>query len=266
MKGSFQGPHDAIEMGFWGCWSGGAEEAWGLRWEHMCSTPWPPREQLPHLSRTKVTMAGQQTLPESSCNDRNNSSYSLPNEKKLRMDRTGKHPVPLKPVQTRMKTNICWQYRMACCPAEHRRHHRWLLIWGSSAGPFVSWGCAHRKTWATSSCLGRNYATWWGSRTLCPGELCYSLLSLRQCLVKHGAGFRLDPPLGFMLQNQRMLCKWWRKCHIRGTCGRSGVQHTPVVSHWVLLPKQEAKSTLLFHKGEAKHLLLNPGILMPEES
>lgn len=44
----------------------------------------------------EVAMAGQQNSAERLCNDTNNLSYSLPNEKKLRMDRTGKQPVSLR--------------------------------------------------------------------------------------------------------------------------------------------------------------------------
>lgn len=120
MKGSFQGPRDATELGFWGCRSGGTEGERGSRWEHTCSAPWPPREQLPHLARTEVTMAGQQTLPERLCNDRNNSSYSLPNEKKLRMDRTGKCPVSLQacPNQNENKHLLTVQNGMLSCRAQ----------------------------------------------------------------------------------------------------------------------------------------------------
>lgn len=248
----------------WGSGDVGQEGQMGRR-AHGGNTCSAPPEQLPHLARTEVTMAGQQTLPERLCNDRNNSSYSLPDEKKLRMDRTGKCPVSLQacPNQNENKHLLTVQNGMLSCQAQA------APPLAPNLGLFcrslcLSWSCAHRKTWATSSCSRRSCATWWESRTLCPGRgrLYYSLLSLRQHLVKAGAGFRLDPPLGFILQNQRRLHKWWGKWHIRGICGRNGVQHTPTVPHWVLLPKQEARSTFSFHKGEAKHLLLNPGILM----
>lgn len=115
----FQGPRDATEMRlfFVGHWSGGADGAQGAQWEHTSSAPRPPWEQLPHLARTEVTMAGQQTPPERLCNDRNNSSYSLPDEKKLRMDRTGKRPVSLQacPKQNENKHLLTVQTGMLSC-------------------------------------------------------------------------------------------------------------------------------------------------------
>lgn len=178
------------------------------------------------------------------------------------MDRAGNHPVSLQacPKQNENKHLLTAQNGMLSCRAQAAPPLAPGL--GLFCRSFcLPWGCAHRKTWATSSCLGRSCATWWESHTLCAGGLCYSLLSLRQHLVKAGAGLRLHPLLGFILQSQR---QWWGKCHIRGTCGRSGVQHTPTVSHWALLPKQGTRSTFSFHKSETKHLLLNPGILMLE--
>lgn len=115
-----------------------ADGARGSRWEHTCSAPLPSQEQLPHLARAEVTMAGQQTPPERLCNDRNNSSYSLAHEKKLRMDIAGKHPVSLQacPKQNENKHLLTVQNGMLSC--RHRQHHCWLPVWGSSAGPFVS--------------------------------------------------------------------------------------------------------------------------------
>lgn len=250
-------------MGFWGCWLGGAEGAQHSWQEHTCSAPWPPWEQLPHLARTEVTMAGQQTPPERLCNDRNNSSYSLPDEKKLRMDRTGKCPVSLQAYPNQNENKHLLTVQNVVLPSTG----------GTTAGswsgallqvPLSPLRLCPQENLGYIQLLRVELCYLMRITQLCPGGLCYSLLSLRQRLAKHGAGFRLDPPLGFMLQNQRMLHKWWGKCHIRGMCGRSGVQHTPTAPHWVLLLKQEAKSTFLFHKGEAKHLLLNLGILMPE--
>lgn len=161
------------------------------------------------------------------------------------MDRTGKCPVSLQacPNQNENKHLLTVQNGMLSCRAQA------APPLAPDLGLFcrslcLPWGCAHRKTWATSSCSGRSCATWWGSHTLCPGGLCCSLLSLRQHLVTAGAGFRLDPPFGFILQNQRTLYKWWGKCHIRGTCGRSGVQHTPHPTEY-FCPK--GKLEVLFH-------------------
>lgn len=117
----FQGPRDATEMGslFWDI---GQEGQMGHRARsgNTCGAPRPPQEQLPHLACTEVTMAGQQTPPERLCNDRNNSGYSLPDEKKLRIDRTGKRPVSLQacPNQNENKHLLTVQHGMLSCRAQ----------------------------------------------------------------------------------------------------------------------------------------------------
>lgn len=143
---------------------------------HVQRTPATP-EQLPHLARTEVTMAGQQTASERLCNDRNNSSYSLPNEKKLKMDRTGKCPASLQacPNQNENKHLLTVQNGMLSCRAQA------APPLAPNPGLFcrslcLPWGCAHRKTGATSSCSGRSCATWWGSRTLSWGSVIQPLV------------------------------------------------------------------------------------------
>lgn len=112
--------------------------------------------QLPHLAHTEVTMAGQQTAPECLCNDRNNSSYSLLDEKKLRMDRTGKRPVSLQacPNQNENKHLLTVQNGMLSCRAQAPPLAPDLELFCRSL--CLHRGCAHGKTWTTSSCSERS--------------------------------------------------------------------------------------------------------------
>lgn len=117
----FQGSGDATEMGL--CFLDVSQE-----WQMGC------RAQVgAHVQRTPATPGAAATsgshrgyhgwatnTAERLCNDRNNSSYSLPHEKKLRMDRAGKHPVSLQacPKQNENKHLLTVQNGMLSCRAQ----------------------------------------------------------------------------------------------------------------------------------------------------
>lgn len=90
------------------------------------------------------------TPPECLCNTINNLSYSLPDEKKLRMDRTGKRPASLHacPNQNENKYLLTVQNGMlssevqVASPLAQLWGH-WLQTQGSSAGSFISAEIVH---------------------------------------------------------------------------------------------------------------------------
>lgn len=73
--------------------SHGGQTGWR---EHTRSTPPATLGEAPTSGLPlRLPWLVNKTPPERLCNDINNLSYSLPDEKKLRMDRTGKRPVSL---------------------------------------------------------------------------------------------------------------------------------------------------------------------------
>lgn len=149
------------------------------------------------------------TLPERLCNDINNSSYSLPDEKKLRMDRTGKRPVSLQACsnQNENKLLLIAQSGMlssrvqAPSPLAWPCHHE-LQTWGSSGVSFISVEIVPTRKPSPGPAAQ-------GADMLRAEELTYTMLGSciiapclqKQHLVMPGTGFRLDPPLGFTPPN-----------------------------------------------------------------
>lgn len=86
---------DKLFPGTSGCCgdAGGAAGMRGWQWEQAQHSPGHPRRGSCVCLAWRFPWLDNKTPPQRLCNNINNSSYSLLNEKKLRMDRTGKRPV-----------------------------------------------------------------------------------------------------------------------------------------------------------------------------
>lgn len=91
--------------------------------EHTRSTsPATPGEAPTSGSLPRLPWLVNKTPPERLCNDINNSSYSLPDEKKLRMDGTGKGPVSLQACSNQNENKHLPTAQNGTL-SERRRHH-----------------------------------------------------------------------------------------------------------------------------------------------
>lgn len=188
--------------GLCGRQSGGADGAGGRRWEHARSTPPATPGRSSHIwLAPRLPWLVNKTPPERLCNNINNSSYSLPEEKKLKMDRTGKCPVSLQACSNQNENkhlltvqNGVLSGRAQAAPPLARPRGRRLQTRGSSAGSFTSAEIA--PTWKPGPRAAAQ-----GAAALRDEEHTHTVLGgcvtaprpQKQHLVKPGTGLQIGP-------------------------------------------------------------------------